>query len=72
MRILASGLLLGAGVVAAAYGMRIQITDLEINKFIVMGLATMSLGLFALRLNVRNPALEKPATYIPANQAFNN
>ena len=72
MRILASGLLLGAGVVAATYGLKIQITDLEINKFIVMGLAIMSLGLFALRVNVTDPAIEKPATYVPANQAFNN
>ncbi len=51
MRILSSGLLLGGGGVAIAYGMINRPDAMSINAPIVMGLTLMSLGLFALRVN---------------------
>ncbi len=51
MRILSSGLLLGAGVMAAALGVISPQIEAGFNQFVVIGLSLMSLGLFALRVN---------------------
>jgi len=65
MRILSSGLLLGAGVVAAVYGLKVQEITIEFNRFMAMGLALMSLGLFALRVNMNPGEDDVKGTYIP-------
>lgn len=52
MRILFSGLLLGTGTIFIGAGSRVLEDGAFINPEIAAGLCLMSLGLFALRINV--------------------
>ena len=54
MRILCSGLLLGSGIFAACYGYFTRVDGQFLNGQFVLGLACMSLGLFALRTNMES------------------